>query len=497
LAAREEKEKGASSILALEAQLKEIKLKNIEKIRDMEANLKGKTTEGDAEREKLIKEKDEVMQDFELKLRSSERESNLREDSLRHEVSELRKRWQDAVRRADALSIDLQQSSAPLMRQIESTERQNRSRASAWVELETKLRSELEDHVVRNEKLAKENTTIDIESKRALRSMKEKEDAQAASTGRIEELERSMSSLTDRYDDVTAELNRVKDDYAKYTKSRKEDESTIRNNMKEILRDNEVRYRKQAESLEEQLQEECENRTVLERRVHSLMTMNNELAGAAVTPNLSSGTNNIKKEKKQRLLTAKTSTADILQNTLLGLGEDDDDNENDPTDEDDTTVEDSSENGRPTDNAGEGSYALMEQITQALRASKTERESLRRQLEESEETRVRLFADLNENAGASERLPALQAEVEGMRKELMEKDQEVRALRDDILEIRGMYRDQLSSLLEEKASGGVVVAISSSSSSGVGVADQMTSVDMAQVKNNVTIDALASNFGIM
>ena len=43
-------------------------------------------------RDKLIKEKDKVVQDFELKLRSSKRKSNLREDSLRHKVLELRKK---------------------------------------------------------------------------------------------------------------------------------------------------------------------------------------------------------------------------------------------------------------------------------------------------------------------------------------------------------------------------------------------------------------------
>jgi len=64
-----------------------------------------------------------------------------------------------------------------------------------------------------------------------------------------------------------------------------------------------------------------------------------------VIPTPSSLTNNTKKERKQRLLTTKMSPADILQNTLLGLGEDDDD---DNHEDDTTTVEESSDNGRPT-----------------------------------------------------------------------------------------------------------------------------------------------------
>ncbi len=43
-------------------------------------------------RDKLIKEKDKVMQDFELKLRSRKRKNNLKEDSLRHKMLELRKK---------------------------------------------------------------------------------------------------------------------------------------------------------------------------------------------------------------------------------------------------------------------------------------------------------------------------------------------------------------------------------------------------------------------
>ena len=55
---------------------------------------------------KLRMEREEALRDATEKLRVSERESNSREDSLRREISDLRKRWQDAVRRADALSLD-------------------------------------------------------------------------------------------------------------------------------------------------------------------------------------------------------------------------------------------------------------------------------------------------------------------------------------------------------------------------------------------------------
>jgi ribosome recycling factor len=60
------------------------------------------STESQQHRENLSKYQNEMLQDLEEKLKRSERESNLREDSLRQEIADVRKRWQDAVRRADS-----------------------------------------------------------------------------------------------------------------------------------------------------------------------------------------------------------------------------------------------------------------------------------------------------------------------------------------------------------------------------------------------------------
>ena len=58
----------------------------------------------------MRREHNDLIGDLELKLRTSEREAGVREDALRHEVAEIRKRWQDAVRRADGMRKDLSQS---------------------------------------------------------------------------------------------------------------------------------------------------------------------------------------------------------------------------------------------------------------------------------------------------------------------------------------------------------------------------------------------------
>jgi chromosome segregation ATPase len=101
MAAKEEKEKNSTIIRGLEHEVKEVKLKNTALKKKMDSLLKEKIEEGEVEILQVRKEKDQMLNDLELKLRSSAKEANVREDALRQEVEELRKRWQDSVRRCD------------------------------------------------------------------------------------------------------------------------------------------------------------------------------------------------------------------------------------------------------------------------------------------------------------------------------------------------------------------------------------------------------------
>ena len=101
LAAKEEKERNASVILGLEAKLKESKSRYKELQKEMGQAFEDKVAELEQQTASIRNEKDSILQDLETKLRTSEREANFREDSLRYEVAELRKRWQEAVRRCD------------------------------------------------------------------------------------------------------------------------------------------------------------------------------------------------------------------------------------------------------------------------------------------------------------------------------------------------------------------------------------------------------------
>ena len=101
VAAKEESEKQRVTNLGLEQQLTELKEENKTLKKEVQDAKQGAALDSERETNKLRKERDDMLGDLENKLRTSEREANVREDALRHEVSELRKRWQDAVRRAE------------------------------------------------------------------------------------------------------------------------------------------------------------------------------------------------------------------------------------------------------------------------------------------------------------------------------------------------------------------------------------------------------------
>jgi hypothetical protein len=142
-----------------------------------------------------------------------------------------------------------------------------------------------------------------------------------------------------------------------------------------------------------------------------------------------------------RRLGEKVDQVDILQDTLLGL---DDENSDDESSDEEALVDDTYQVKE------KGSYAFMEQLSQALKVAKLEREALRKQLQESEERRSELENDSVRNGEAAATLPKLETELEETKRELKEKCLEIQGLREDISDVRQMYRAQLDALLEEK-----------------------------------------------
>jgi len=442
VAAKEESEKQRASNMVLEQQLKELKNENKSLKKEVEDARAGAALELEGESNKLRKERDDMLGDLESKLRTSEREANVREDALRHEVSELRKRWQDAVRRAEDLSMDVQHSTAPLLRQLESTERQNRSRAAAWAELETKLRSDLEEHVIQSEKLTKARNDLVASDKRSQRLLKEKEEELASSQEAIEELTATIENLEAKLDELEDEGKKTKQELAVAERRAAEGASKVRNEMLQTVVDSEQRYQSQIEALEEELEAERQRRDNLEKQLDDLAQ---SVAAAEFAHNSVMGEGSPTKEKKLR---SADNQASILHDTLAGFDTDDDDDEGD-------------ENGIDKLD-GRGSFAAMEQLSLGLKGAKVELEALRKQLTSSEETRESLLEELGDARQAVEKLPLFEQKVSDLTMEVNVKDLEIRALQDDIADVRFLYRTQLDSLLEEKAASTPFVTPSSS-----------------------------------
>lgn len=428
VAAKEESEKHRASNMVLEQQLKELKDENKSLKKEVEDARAGAALELKGESNKLRKERDDMLGDLESKLRTSDREANVREDALRHEVSELRKRWQDAVRRAEDLSMDVQHSTAPLLRQLESTERQSRTRAAAWAELETKLRSDLEEHVIQLEKLTKERHDLIASDKKSLRLLKEKEGEITSSQETIDALSSTVESLETRVEELDDEGKKIKEDLVIAERKASEGATKVRSEMMQTVVESEDRYQSQIESLEEELEGERQMRGNLEKQLDDLAesVAAAEFAHSEVQPSPA-------REKKLR---SATDQASILHDTLVGIDSDVDDDEDD---------EDRLNNG-----AGRGSFAAMEQLSLGLKGAKVELEALRNQLASSEETRDSLLEELGDARQAVEKLPLFEQKVSDLTMEVKLKDMEIQGLQDDIADVRFLYRTQLDTLLEEK-----------------------------------------------
>ena len=434
VATKEESEKQRASNLGLEQQVKELKEENKSLKKEVEDAKSGAAIELEGESNKLRKERDEMLSDLESKLRTSEREANVREDALRHEVSELRKRWQDAVRRAEDLSMDVQQSTAPLLRQLESAERQSRSRSAAWSELEAKLRSEIEDQVIQLEKLNKERNDLRAHDKRSQRLLKEKEAELVTSQETIDELAATIESLESKIEEMVDEGKRMKEEWVKVERQASEGVAKARNDMMKTVVDSEERYREQIETLESDLEAERQKRSNLEKQLDELAKSIEE------TTTFSQGNGQVTSPQRNKKLRASTDQAAILHDALAGFDSEDDDDDDD-------------DGGAEMNRAqsGLGSFAAMEQLSLGLKGAKVELQTLRKQLESSEETRESLVAELGEARQAVEKLPLFEEKVSALTMEIKLKDMEIKGLQDDIADVRFLYRQQLDSLLEEKA----------------------------------------------
>lgn len=433
--AREDGEQKATTILSMEQQLKELKTQIRELMEELEASRTGAAIETQREQQRIRKEHNDMIADMESKLQSVERDAALREDALRHEVDELRKRWQDAVRRADSLSMDIQSSTAPLLRQLESAERQSRARSAAAAEIETKLRAELEETVISNEKLAKERTEWKTKYNRLERKAKEDIDELKSTKLALEDRTAKVQQLEEKLLTMETEGAKMKEEWAEVERLANEGVARVRSEMTQTVVESEERYRSQLDALKTELQQEQDKRRQLEEQLDKLL----DNAGMIVPPTMQ---HSVSREAKPKKLIESQGQEEILAGALGGFGADSDDESDEEVEE---AVSGSNTNGRS------GSFAALEGLTSRLKAAKVELEALRKSLTESERSREQLVEELGEARSAKEKLPLFEARVQELTAEKEEQALEIQALQEDIAEVRELYRSQINMLLDGKA----------------------------------------------
>jgi len=443
LSARADAEEKAGIILSLQQKLKEQVAETKELNREINDTRKSAAHEAQQEKTSMRREHNDVIGDLEKKLRTTEREAGVREDALRHEISEVRKRWQDAIRRADALSTDIQSSTAPLLRQLESMERQNRLRASNTAELETRLRSELEEATIQNETLGKDCAEFRSRLSKLERSIKERDNEITLAKKTITEQETDIEDRKNREEKLTSEVETRRIEYERVEKLANEGVARVRSEMSQTVTDSEERYRGQIDQMRAELNVEQEKRSQLEEQVGRLLESGGLFGGPPSSTGGPPTSTGMMRESKPKKLHRAEGQAEILAGAL-GLGNDSDESDSD----DDDGVFDTTAGSE----GGFNSFAALEQLSSKLKTAEVELGSMRKSLKESNESRQSLVEELGEARIAKEKLPLFEEKVKELTRENREMELEIAGLREDITDVRDMYRTQLNVLLEEKAS---------------------------------------------
>lgn len=423
LQAKEDSEKKAATILSLEQSNKELTQQVKELQEELDMSKQGAVADSLREQKKLRKEHNDAIADLEAKFHKSEKEAAAREDTLRKEVEDFRKRWQDAVRRADELSVDVHSSTAPLLRQLESANRQHRARASAWTELETSLRGELEEAVIANEKLSKERSEWKTKYSRIERAASEQETELNRVTAELEDKIAYARHAEESLERLKGEFAKLKDDYAEAQRAASEGVSKVRHEMAQTVLDIENRHSAQLDSLRAELAVEQDKTGELQQQLKEMLQND-----GITIPSVSSST--LTKAEKPKQLRQSEDQINILSDAL-GLDDGDD--------------EDGAESFVPN-NDSSGSYAALAQYASKWKAANAELAALRQRLSESETLREEMVEELNDARVAKEKLPFFQEKVNELSAANEEMSYDIQAHDEDMDEMRTSYQSQIAAL---------------------------------------------------
>ena len=162
------------------------------------------------QREAVLRATNKQLQDS---LQRQMQESSVREERLRDEVGEMRKRWQEAITSRETLSSELGSATAPLLRQISSMQDSVRSKSEAWQAIEATLseralRAESVAEMAEHRKSLLEDQTNELKLQVGLLTTRLQEALAASHVAEasVERLKKAEASIAERASELESRL---------------------------------------------------------------------------------------------------------------------------------------------------------------------------------------------------------------------------------------------------------------------------------------------------
>ncbi len=374
-------------------------------------------------------------------------EAGLCEDALRQELSDMRKRWQDAVSRTEGLAADMHESTAPLLRQIKALQEEARVKAGAWTSAEEALteRARTAEGLARGAEAGRLQLGEKVE---ALTSkVGELEVQLQATTSKLHETAAQLKTMEGlegtargQVSELESELKEAREAVTRVAKDHKAQESKLKGQLQEAK---DALLVVKGDLEHEQARLQLENETL--RKELGVAKERRGRQGEADAAPVVADSPHQHHQQVERL-----SQSSILERTISGsLGGS------------------SHGGGRDVAEAGGGSgdgavsVLALEKLHQALRQKEEEVTHLQKRLQDVERTRDALTdevtmlsrkAALLQNAvQASKALRAQVADLAQKKDVLLEllgeKEEELESLQGELVDLKTHFRSQLDDLL--------------------------------------------------
>ena len=402
-----------------------------------------------------LKETDDIKRDVESReamLRASNaqlqesmqrqmNESTSREERLRDEVGEMRKRWQEAITSREALASEMTSSTQPLLGQISKLQETLRLKGESWHGVESSL----------SERALRAESALEVaEQKKGIA-----EDQLATSTAQLESVQRQLQDAQDKVNMLSRQVDKLKHtesisaERVEAAEAKLGLEQAQSRSLQASVRDLEARY-------EVKLQEAKVAADLLskaqEETIENLGREKNLLREEMSTirerdPPLSTGESSTSMGSVHKLAPSSPVLAaiDLDRHTHVGS----------------TPIKGFVQERLPS---GEVSFAANVRLEKMLRMREEEINDMSNKVRQLENAREALLKEVtflsSRNAQLEEEadgVSGLKAELEKSKKQqslllLMvgEKDEEIEAAHSDMKEVKLLYRAQLDALLAEK-----------------------------------------------